>query len=398
MGSIPKFENQADIASAPAPCRRYRDRNCFSLPIIPLLALLLVALTGLPVPAQTIGISLPLGGDYARLSGYFLDGAKLALEQSGRAQDIKLAVVDDGCDEEIGQLAIDDLKAQSPAIITGFFCNAPARLAAQAFKPLGTPILVAGARSPRLLKDKSKEEWNLWRIAGDDGAAPQAAAAAISSLWRDRAFALVDDGTIYGRTYVDRMRVVLDDLGTPAQFLDTFRAAQSSQAGLLRRLQRSGVNAAFVASASADDLLVIAKNLKSLEIPIELATSEALAILPFVEEPAQYKAGTLVLMERAAITLKTAQSVVDLLEENELEPDGRTFEGYAAIEVALAALGDTPESTSRNLNERTFDTILGPVRFDENGQNRNNRYVINQWDGEQFVPLEVDTSPPQQTQ
>ena len=45
-----------------------------------------------------------------------------------------------------------------------------------------------------------------------------------------------------------------------------------------------------------------------------------------------------------------------------------------------------------------YDTILGPVRFDENGQNRNNRYVINQWDGEQFVPLEVDTSPPQQTQ
>ena len=269
MGSIPKSENQADTASKTAPCRKSRGASGFSLPIVPLLLLALVLLvqTIQPAPAQTIGISLPLGGDYARLSGYFLDGAKLALEQSGRAQDIKLVVADDGCDEEIGKLAIDDLKARSPAIITGFFCNAPVRLAAEAFKPLGTPILVAGARSPRLLKDKNKEEWNLWRIAADDDAGPRAAAAAISSLWRDRAFALVDDGTIYGRTYVDRMRVVLDELGTPAQFLDTFRAAQSSQAGLLRRLQRSGVNAAFVASASADDLLVIAKNLKSLEIP-----------------------------------------------------------------------------------------------------------------------------------
>ena len=204
------------------------------------------------------------------------------MEDFGEGHEIFIA--DDGCDTELAEISAVDLGNSDPAIITGFMCNDVAIHTANVLRDTEIPLLVAGARSIRLIKDREREEWNLWRISPGDDYAYQAAAEFINSNWRDIPFAVVDDGTIYGRTFTDSLRIKLDELGTKEQFSDSFRAAQSTQAGLLRRLERSGVKAAFIASATTEDLVAIARDMENTGIKLDLLVTEQLSIVPFLED------------------------------------------------------------------------------------------------------------------
>ena len=339
-----------------------------------------------PVQAETIGLSLPLGGDASELSKRFLVGANLAFEKYGKGHE--LFIVDDGCDPDIGQLAVDDMAARNVAIATGFLCNEVAIIAANRFQQSQIPLLISGARSIRLIKDREREGWNLWRIAPGDDYQAIAAADFLAKNWQSVPYALVDDGTIYGRSLTDTMRILLDEAGVSPQFSDSFRSAQSTQAGLLRRLQRSGVNAAFVAATETEDLITIAKNLKEFEIPLNIIVTEALSPLPYLEEARDVSKGIMVLMGKPLSANETRDELNILLEKRGIEPDPQIYAGYATIQIAVSTLGNNTRETTQNLLNNTFQTVLGRVDFDENGKNTTNPYRIHVWNGETLEEVE----------
>lgn len=297
------------------------------------------------------------------------------MEQLGKGHTMR--VFDDGCDADFGQLAAGDIEGLKPAIVTGFLCNDAAIAVANQLAPLGTPILISDARSIRLIKDRYRENWNLWRLAPGDDYPVETAASAIIELWKDSPFAIVDDGTIYGRSFTDQLRLKLSEAGLNPQFSDSFRAAQSTQAGLLRRLERSGVTAAFIASASIEDLTTIATDIKAFDINLDLMTTEALASLPYLNGADDFPIGTKVI---ASPELEIDQ-LSETLTEKELEADRLFYIGYASVEIALQALSSTQEETTKNLGSKTFNTILGNVSFSENGAANYNPYRLLIWNG-----------------
>ncbi len=344
--------------------------------------------------AATIGLSLPLGGELSGLAAGFLKGAELAMETIGRDLGHELFVVDDGCQAGIGGLAADDLAERGIAIATGYLCNAPATVAAGKFRASGIPLLIAGARSVRLIKDRDREEWNLWRYSPGDDDLVIAAAAALSKRWINTPYAIVDDGTIYGRNLSDLFRLLMEEAGTPPQFVDNFRAALSTQAGLIRRLQGAGVKAVFVAAAASQDVLTIARNLKDFNVPLELAGGENLDILPWLQDAPEVPPGLLMMMPPPAISLESAASLINLLDARGIEPDAIVLEGFAALEIALAALGENPARTTQNLQEMEFETVLGKVAFDAQGKNTVNRFALHVWNGQELVDVEAGVNAP----
>ena len=260
-----------------------------------LLALLLAGAAVTNVHAQKIALFAPLSGDYAELGEKFQTGAKLALAEA--AGGIELIIVDDGCDPDLAISAYHSLPLEDIDLIGGFLCNDPA--IAVATQSVGTdiPVIISGASSLRLIKDRKREQWNLWRAAPGDDYPVEIAAKAILKSWREKPYAIVDDGTIYGRSFTDTLRLKMNELGLAPQFSDTFRAAQSTQAGLIRRLERSGVTAAFIASSSTEDLFTIARDLNKLGVELELITTEAMMVLPYFLKSITKMVGMPMLME-----------------------------------------------------------------------------------------------------
>lgn len=346
---------------------------------------LLLSLNNL-AKAEIIALSIPLSGDFSEIGRDFSTGAKLAMETIGKGHELFIA--DDGCDPDLADLAAKDIGSIKPAIVTGMICNDAALAFANGLQESQIPLLVAGARSVRLIKDRDREDWNLWRMSPGDDAPADQIANYISGNLKDTAFALVDDGTIYGRSLTDAIRLKLNDSGMKPQFADTFRAAQSTQSGMLRRLQRSGVEVAFIAATTTEDLFTIAKDHKSLKIGNQLIVTEQLAPLPYLIDANSVSGGILVMMQPPSITLQSATRVSELLKDRNIKPTDAIYDGYAAIEVAIGSLGSDHKATTKNLGTKRFETILGSIEFDKQGKNIHNPYRLHLWQNGKLEPLQ----------
>ena len=336
-----------------------------------------------------IGVSLPLASNAAKLAEQFLVGMRLALHNESSPDKFELWPVDDGCDREISTLAAEDFAVSDVALVTGYFCSEPAEVAASYLKESGIPILVTEARSVRLMTDRQKEEWNLWRMAPGDDFPAEAAFQALSKRWKNKPYALVDDGTIYGRTLVDEFRARMEEIELKPQFVDNFRAAQSTQAGLIRRLRNSGVQAAFI-GASADDISVISRNIAELGGNFDIVGGEVMNILPFQTTGDPLPKGILAILEPEPDQLASTKILrVQLALEN-IDPEPFVFKGYAAMQVILQAVKDTREKTIDTLQTGVFKTILGDVKFGAEGSNIYNHFSLYQWDGKTFQPVAND--------
>ncbi|MGI9399930.1 MAG: branched-chain amino acid ABC transporter substrate-binding protein [Rhizobiaceae bacterium] len=337
-----------------------------------------------------IGISVPLSGNAANLARQFIAGARLAVRALAADDIVELVIADDGCDEGLGELAGEDLAAAEVNIVTGLLCNAAARAVAREMYPTGIPIITAGAQSNQLMRDAIKEEWNLWRLSPGDDFAAKASYKFLSQRWDGKPIGVVDDGTIFGRTLSDEFRALLEEAGKPAQFSDAIRPAQSTQASLIRRIRQSGVSALFVA-ASAEDTALIWDSAKDLKEGFEMAGSETLALLPWLDIASSTANGLLAVMQPQPEELPAFKSLERQLKASNIEPEAHVFQGYAALEVVMAALRPTSAETDAALKQTVFRTVLGNVDFDSERRNRVNNYILQEWVNGKFIPVQTVT-------
>jgi len=357
------------------------------------LAVLAMAFATSPSRAELrIGLSLPFTGAAGKLAQQFLTGANLAVEKhnSENRDQVILVTADDGCDSELARLSAEDLDEADVAIITGILCNDAAYGLSEHFKQSGIPVLVAGARSERIIKDRERSEWNVWRLSPGDMEVAGFAANVLADKWADTPYAIVDDGTAYGRTMADEFRTLMEDRGLPPQFQDNFRPTQSTQARLVRRLKGAGITHAFV-GAQAEDIALIAKNAEDLGIAITFFGGDVLSILPFLEQETLPKDSLIAALEMPASLRPEASGLLVDLQARGIDPLAQIIKGYQAVEVAIAALGRTtgerPDMVRNALSTKVFDTVLGPVSFRADGSNSITPYRLFAWEEGEFKPV-----------
>ena len=347
--------------------------------------------TTFPAPAAAqlkVGLSLPLSGPVEKLGRQFLAGAQLKLEEHNRQAEtpVELAIADDRCDGDVAGLSADELRQSGAGLITGILCNAVAFELADAFKQSAIPLLVAGARAPRLTIDRQRKGWHVWRLAPSDTEAAIIASRELSRQWASSPYAIIDDGTAYGRGLADQFRTAMEEAGLPPQFQDNFRPTQSTQARLVRRLRRAGTAKAFI-GAGAEDVAMIARNSAELEIPLEIAAGDALSVLPFLPQEQWPPDGLHAVLARHEVAATIPQQLAARLEQAEIDPEPYALAGYQAMEVALQALQPGATDTAGRLNGETFATVLGPVKFDETGANTIPVHTLFEWRGGAFEEI-----------
>lgn len=335
----------------------------------------------LSVSAQPkIGLSLPLSGPVEKLGRQFLAGAKLKLAEHNlqAEQPAELVIADDRCDGDVAKLSADELHQSGAGLITGILCNAVAFELAERLKGTTIPLLIAGARAPRLTIDRERKGWHVWRLAPADTEAALTASRMLARQWAATPYAIIDDGTAYGRGLADQFRIAMEEAGLPPQFQDNFRPTQSTQARLVRRLRRAGTAKAFI-GANAEDVAMIARNAAELEIPLEIVAGDALSVLPFLPQEQRPPDGLQAVLARHEVAATVPAELAARLEQAEVDPEPYALAGYQAMEVALQALQPEPGETASLLVSETFETALGPVKFDETGANTIPVHAFFEW-------------------
>lgn len=350
------------------------------------LAILFAAIcAALPAHAAEprIGLAAPLSGASALLGAQMEAGATAAAKADGKAA---LVVKDTGCSAVGGAVAANALIAEGVDLVTGFVCIEAIEAALPVLSGAGIPVIVTGVRVDALTDRRDKTGWPVFRLAPRADAEAQAVAHILTRAWRSELFAIIDDGTIYGRELAESLRVAAELAGLDPVFIDTFRPQLPNQIALAGRLRKAGATHVFAGGDRAD-IALLGQAAAELGYPLQIAGGEALRA---ARDEADLVAGTLMIGPPDWADIADP-GVVAALRRAGTEPDGYVLPAYAAVEVALAArrtAGDTPVADV--LAATRFETALGAVRFNDIGDWAGTRYRLFRYDGQTFEQVDLE--------
>jgi branched-chain amino acid transport system substrate-binding protein len=337
-----------------------------------------------------VGVVAPLSGSSALLGGQIHSGATAAAETlDGR---VRLEIADDACTPEGGMAAARQFVAAQVKIVVGFLCTEALEAAMPVLKNAATPVITIGVRTDSVTDRREKTGWPVFRLGPRADGEQKAVAALIPSLWRSEHFAIIDDGTIYGRELAESVRAAAEERALKPVFVDTFRPELDNQIGLAGRLRKAGATHAFV-GGDRDDIAILGRDAKGLGMPLTLAGGEALRA-PAGDIPLQPGTLMISLPEPAQIA---APEVMTALKKREIVPEGYVLPAYAAVEIAAAALagigtqtvlaGVGTQTVTEKLASGEFQTVLGKIRFDPKGDLAENPYRLFRFDGTRFAEV-----------
>jgi branched-chain amino acid transport system substrate-binding protein len=333
----------------------------------------------------TVGVAAPLTGSSAILGAQLRDGASAAADAMHGKNTIRLEIVDDACTAEGGAEAARKFAAMKAQVVIGFLCTESIEAAMPILKEAGIPVITIGVRADSLTDRREKTGWPVFRMAPRADGERTAAAQLLVPLWRTELFAIVDDGTIYGRELAESFRLAAEQAALKPVFVDTFRPELDNQIALAGRLRKAGATHVFV-GGDRDDIAILGRDAKGLGMNLTIAGGEAMQASPG-QVPLQR--GTLMIGLPDWTTVATPESVASL-KAHEIEPEGYVLPGYAAVGIAAAATSEAEAAGKRPvdiLNDHEFQTPIGTIRFDAKGDLAQNPYRLFRYDGVKFVEV-----------
>ncbi len=356
------------------------------IPIRTLSAFAGLVLAGQAAADIRIGLSAPLSGPSALLGEQMRAGAETAA-QALKDPGVVLEIADDSCTAAGGARAARQFVAARVQAVVGFLCGEAIEAALPILTEAKITTITVGVRTDSRTDSKARTGWPVYRLGPRADGEREAAGLLLADLWEKDLFAIVDDGTIYGREMSESVRLATEQAGLKPVFVDTFRPQADNQIGLVGRVTRAGATHVFV-GGDAGDVAIMGRDAATLETPLVVAAGESLRAPP---GDVPLAAGTLM------VALPEWRSTSDALAsaafaERRILVLGYVLPTYAAIEVARRAIMDsgTPdEALAGDLSGRDFQTVLGTVRFDAKGDLAKNPYRIFRFDGTTFQPVPV---------
>lgn len=347
--------------------------------------LLCASLATLAAHAEPVklGLATPLSGPSAILGEQVKSGAELAATRS----DAVLVIADDGCTAEGGAKAAQVFIDAKVAIAAGFLCTEAVEAALPVLKAANIPVISVGVRTDSLTDLRDKTAWPLFRLGPRGDGERNAAASILTRLWNDELFAIIDDGTIYGRELAESFRASAEQAGLKPVFFDTYRPQLDNQVALIGRLRKAGATHVFV-GGDGEDIAVMGRDAASLGADIIFAGGETLRVADRTVPPAT---GTLMIAppEWSDVAKPEVRSA---FEAARTMTDGYTLPGYAAVEIAGAAArlaASSGKPVADMLAGQDFDSAIGTIRFDAKGDLVESPFRLFRFDGTSYLPAET---------
>ncbi|KAB0680896.1 ABC transporter substrate-binding protein [Aureimonas leprariae] len=324
-----------------------------------------------------IGVAAPVTGPNAVLGAQVLAGAR----QAAAAKGVVLVEADAQCTPEAGKATAERFVAEKVKVTVGFLCAESLEGALPVLRSAAIPAIDVGVRADRFTAQRRKTGDPVWRLAPHAGAEAEALAATVATRWRDVAFGILDDGSVYGRNLADAVREKVEAGGQRPAAVDGYRPAEEKQFGLARRLARTGVTHLVIAG-DRGDAATIARDAAANGLALQFLGGEQLLDEP--PDAAEIPEGTL-----AVGVEQTFRPLSPPGEADAVERSGYFGPGLAAVEIAATAT-DIAKREGKPLpdvlNATTFDTSLGRIRFDAKGDSDLNLFRVFRFNGRDFVP------------
>ena len=349
---------------------------------------------GAPIANAQIVIATagPMTGQYATFGEQMRDGAELAVADLNDAggllgEMVELQIGDDACDPRQAVSVANEFVNEGVLFVAGHFCSGSSIPASQVYTEEGILQISPASTNPALTDEGGD---NVFRVCGRDDQQGSIAATYIADTFPDSRIAIVHDRTAYGKGLADAMRDALNELGVEESMYQAYTAGESDYSALVTRLNSEEIDVLYVGGYHTEAGLM-ARQMRAQGMATQLISGDALVTDEYWAITGDAGEGTLMTFGPDPRVFPAAAEVVARFRDQGIEPEGYTLYTYAAIQAytqAVESAGNTDlDAIIQELRDGTFETVIGTLTFNDNGDIEQPAYVFYQWSGGTYTQI-----------
>lgn len=314
-------------------------------------------------------------GQYAAFGQFMRAGADEAVANLNRGaglsgRRVNLLVEDDGCDKARAIAVAARLVAKRVALVAGHYCASASLAAAPIYAAAGVIMISPGTTDP-LLTDKRAGP-SVFRLAWRDDAQGQFASGAyLAQHFGGKRVAILHDRTEAGIRLAIATKKTMNAAGVVEVLHAGFIAGERDYAQLARDLRVRQVDAVYLGAYPREAHLIYTALRASGQTTAVLG-SHLLANAATESRPGTLSDGLLVASIPGAEKSAGIGNVISANTRAAIEVWSQATEGYRTTPVAI--------------QDGSFATVLGNVRFDKKGDAKVPYFKILVWRGGELVP------------
>ncbi len=345
------------------------------------------------IPIATIG---PITGSNAAFGVQLQKGAEQAVADINAkggvlGKKLVLTVEDDACDPKLAVQAANSVAAKKVVFVGGHFCSSSAIPASEVYAENGILLISPAATNPKLTEDAFAKHWtNVFRTCGRDDQQGHVAGTYLASTFKGKAVAILDDKTTYGKGLADETRKAANAAGLKEVIDESINDGDVDFSALISKLKQANVAAIYCGCYQKEAGLIV-RQAHEQGLNAVLMAGDALPTQEFWAITGDAGNGTLFTFAADPEKKPSAKAIVDEFKKNGYEPEGYTLYTYATVQI-FAQAAEKAKSTKladvvKAMHSTTFDTVIGPIKYDEKGDITVSDFVVWKWKDGKYAEL-----------
>jgi branched-chain amino acid transport system substrate-binding protein len=335
----------------------------------------------------------PMTGQYAIFGDQMKRGAEMAIKDLNEAggvlgEQLVLEVGDDACDPKQAVAVANQMVNAGVIFVAGHFCSGSSIPASAVYNEEGILQISPASTNPQLTEQGLN---NVFRVCGRDDAQGIYAADYVVDKNVGSKIAVLHDKTPYGKGLADEFKKQLNARGVQETMYEAITAGDRDFTALITKMKEAGVDLIYLGGYHTEAGL-IARQAKEQGIEATMMSGDALVTDEYWAITGDTGQGTLMTFSPDPRKNEAAAPVVEKFKAAGYDPEGYTLYTYAAIQVwaqAVEKAGSTDlDAVIEALHGNQFETVLGPVSFDDKGDVEGSSYVMYEWENGEYAEIE----------
>jgi branched-chain amino acid transport system substrate-binding protein len=333
----------------------------------------------------TIGVAGPMTGQYATFGQQMKAGAEMAVADINAdggvlGEQLVLEIGDDACDPKQAVAVANQFAGKGVGFVAGHFCSGSSIPASSVYYEEGIIQITPASTNPKFTDERPGP--GIYRVCGRDDQQGGTAAQFLKDNFEGKNIAVIHDKTAYGKGLADQTKAAFENLGGEVALYEAYTAGEKDYTALVSKLKAENIDVLYVGGYHTEAGLMV-RQMRDQGMETVLVSGDALVTDEYWSITGDAGQGTLMTFSPDPRKNPDAAPLVAKFREQGIEPEGYVLYTYAAIQAWKQAV-ETAESTEYQpvveaLDSGEFNTVIGPLSFDDKGDVDLPGYVMYEW-------------------
>lgn len=332
-----------------------------------------------------IGVGAPLTGQSAAFGEQLKRGIDQAVADINArggllGEKIVLIAADDRSDPKEGVSVANKFISEDVKFVIGHFNSGVSIPASKEYADGGILMISPASTNPKLTDEGS---WNVFRTCGRDDQQGRIAGDFIVKNFKDKHIAIIHDRTPYGAGLANETKKIINAAGVKEVIYDGINVGEKDYSALISRLKQLKTDYLYYGGLYGEAGLII-RQMRDQGMKAVMISGDGIVSAEFSSVAGQGAEGTMMTFAPDMRKSPAAAEVVKAFQAKGIDPEGYVLSTYAALQViaqaAEAANSLDPKKVAEKMHSgMTFNTVMGPLSYDQKGDIKQLGYVMYKW-------------------